>query len=129
MILDQILFETPDMERTRLLQEYLTREELETVRVEGSDKPVKVTALGREIEVSPQGTLVTPKLAIELLYLYGEKGIYRHLDQLTGHSPSTIHLVEDSRERARISARFQEWFLTCRPRVEATVTAGVAHEE
>lgn len=118
MILDQILFETPDMERTQRLEEYLLREELEKVRVEGIDKPVKVTALGREIEVSPEGTWVTPKLAIELLYLYGEKGLYRHLDRVTGHSPSTLNLVEDTRERAKIAGRFQEWFLTCRPKQE-----------
>ena len=120
MILDQILFDTPDFERSRKLEEYLTREELERVRVEGSDKPVRVMALGREMEISPQGTWVTPKLAIELLYLYGEKGIYRGIDKVTGHSPSTIGAVEDSRERARIAGRFQEWFLTCRPLPDAS---------
>lgn len=114
MLLDEILFETPDLEKTELLERYLLREEPEMVRVEGSPRPVRVTALGREVEVRPEGTYVTPRMAVELLYLYGEKGIYRGLDQLTGHSPSTLALVEDPKEQREIQKRIQTWFVTCR---------------
>jgi len=112
--LDEILFETRDPEREELLQAYLDREEPVRVRVVDSETPVTVRVLGRELTITPEGITVTPRMAIELLYLYGRKGLYYGIDQKTGHTIGS--LVADSHlsneERKQIRARIQTWFLT-----------------
>ncbi len=113
--LDQILFETPDPERTDELEAFLKREEPVRVRVVGKEEPVTVPVLGREVLISPEGVMVTPRMAIELLYLYGRKGLYYGRDRVTGFTAQALmahgsHLSNE--ERKEIKARIQTWYLT-----------------
>lgn len=130
MDLDTILFDTPDPERSEKLQAFLDQEEPVRVRLVGKDKPVTVFALGRQFTVPPEGIVVTPKAAIELLYLWGRQGIYRGIDPVTGHSRGNIHLVEPTNERPRIAARIVDWYLTAQPEdAKAAPTPEVAEAD
>jgi hypothetical protein len=112
--LDAILFETQDPERTELLEAYINQEEPVRVRVVGSKEPVHAPVLGRDILVTPEGVMVTPRMAIELLYLYGRRGLYYGLDRETGHTAASAladpHLSAE--EKKKIRARIQTWYLT-----------------
>lgn len=114
--LETILFATPEGQQASLLEAFVNQEEPVVVAVEGTDQPVEVTALGRTLTVTPEGVMVTPRMAVELLYLYGKGGVYYGKDRETGHTGPSLwgaaHLSPE--EKKEIKSRIQTWWLTCR---------------
>ena len=85
--LDDILFRTEEPERTQLLRAWVDADHLGDGRVRiapASGKPMVVRYQGREWTFGPEGRRVPRSVAIDLLYNFGERGLYRGRDQATG---------------------------------------------
>ena len=102
LTLDQILFETREPKRSELLEEFVRGEMPVKIALAGESKPREFHVAGRRWTIGPEGVWVTPRIAIEMLYLYGKGGIYRHIDQATGVSRDQLQTMKDEQERKRL---------------------------
>ncbi|MEM4342817.1 MAG: hypothetical protein QXT91_00635 [Candidatus Caldarchaeum sp.] len=104
MSLDQILFDVQEPRRSDLLEEYLAiHDQPVKVYLAGEQQSRAFFALGRQYHIGPEGTWVTPRTAIELLYLYGRGGVYRGFDQATGMTERDLYKVPFEEERERLA--------------------------
>jgi len=102
LTLDQILFDVPEPKRSDLLEAFVAGEMPVKIALVGEEKPREFPVLGRKLRIGPEGTWVTPRIAVELLYLYGRQGIYRHIDRATGLSRAQLQSLTDEQERKRL---------------------------
>jgi hypothetical protein len=85
--LDDILFRTEEPERTQLLRAWVDADHLGDGRVRiapASGRPLVLRYQGREWTFGPEGRRVPRQVAIDLLWNFGERGLYRGRDQATG---------------------------------------------
>ncbi len=114
--LDWIL-RLPEPEKTKQLREWLEQDHEGDGRVllkTASGKPMVVRYRGQVLDFNAQGRRVPRRIAIDLLILFGERGIYRGRDQATGFTREAWARLSDEEKRLydEKQIRFLDDYLT-----------------
>lgn len=113
--LDEILFDTPEPERSQALETFLDDYEHVLIRPDhGAGFEARLNS-GKVRKFGPRGAKVHRQEAVELLWQFGREGIYTGKHQATGMTPAMLStLKRDDRETwvTEHGVTFHDNFLT-----------------